>query len=271
MPSAEEWEAFVSRVAAELGLQRLGRGSGGRERRLDELVFGKHNYLVSSLRHRVAHLTRKVPCKCGDSNGGGGGDGASDASADDRLDVLAVYFDAYAQGPSGGVHGGASATVLDAAIGVATATEADPDGYVTAQLTVNYRRIVPLGTYALALARVHERAAALRGGGGGGRRSSDAGADESDIGDKRAARVAYGHAELLDATALLRSGERIVYADATAVYVKPRRRDRDGNAQRAPQRDEVAVSGERNSSRHCARDGRMRRLRARIHCVHAKL
>nr|XP_058951624.1 acyl-coenzyme A thioesterase THEM4-like [Pocillopora verrucosa] len=57
-----------------------------------------------------------------------------------------IQFGSYTQGPPGCVHGGASASMMDSAIGVCV-NKSFP-GCVTASLTMNYKSLLPLGATA---------------------------------------------------------------------------------------------------------------------------
>lgn len=150
------------------------------------------DYMSSATRGRVAYF---VPRRHGTMR-----NEIAESSEPDRSMIVA-YLGDHMQGPSGGVHGGAIATVLDACIGLAMNSISNPDQHVTAQLTVNYRRVVPLGSFVLAKACVFER--------------------------DWVARKAYGYARLevmvpmaLENNLDDRVRHPITYADAAALFVR---------------------------------------------------
>ncbi|KAK4530817.1 hypothetical protein CCYA_CCYA05G1674 [Cyanidiococcus yangmingshanensis] len=220
LPAPEVWSSFVRRLEERYGLCEVPRSS--------LLGSCRPDFLSHALQKRVAFLlpsavlgelatTHPIVSIASD--------GESPAVAVPGA-VIAAYVGRSLQGPSGGVHGGAIASILDASIGMATNPRSDPDGYVTAQLVVNYRRIVPLGSYVVAIAYVHDR--------------------------EPARRKCYGMSRLVDAGALARTPsigfsrkpleaarrdatrERL-YADATALFVRQRARRSVGDAEASSQ------------------------------------
>jgi acyl-coenzyme A thioesterase PaaI-like protein len=213
LPSLEAWKCFVRRLEERYGLREVPRASW--------LGAQRPDFLSHALQQRVAYLLPAAVCDdlsqkearlCSISD-----QSSTEAKVAVPGAIIAAYVGRNLQGPSGGVHGGAIASLLDASIGMATNPRSDPDGYVTAQLVVNYRQIVPLGSYVLALAYVHDR--------------------------EPARRKCYGMSRLVDAGALAQSTDTCalqlqrpleaarrdtarerVYADATALFVRQRHR-----------------------------------------------
>jgi acyl-coenzyme A thioesterase PaaI-like protein len=207
LPTMEAWSSFVRRLEKRYGLCEVPRSTW--------LGACRPDFLSHALQQRVAYLlpaavcgelvnTRPVMSSAPEAQT----PGVAVPGA-----IIAAYVGPSLQGPSGGVHGGAIASILDASIGMATNPRSDPDGYVTAQLVVNYRRIVPLGSYVVALAYVHDR--------------------------EPVRRKCYGMSRLVDAGALARmpaatfsglpleaarrdAARERLYADATALFVKQR-------------------------------------------------
>ncbi|KAK4535666.1 hypothetical protein CDCA_CDCA05G1691 [Cyanidium caldarium] len=197
VPTDAEWSGFIRRLESRYDVRQVQVDNTHTKstRRVSD-------FLDSATRSRIAYLLPTTPLCQGAADADDDVDDNSAGYVADRA-ILAVYFGPHMQGPSGGVHGGAVASVLDACIGMATNPLSQPEGYLTAQLTVNYRRMMPLGSYGVAWARVFER-------------------DDP-------SRKAYGIARLVDGQALLASRENgeshrlPVYAEASALFVRRKR------------------------------------------------